>query len=170
MQLRVGCELIYRCAQPTPMILTLSVHYTRAPDMVRPDHLVTQPSLPIRQYRDGFGNWCSRVVAPPGLTTTCPSCHGSGRKVETTGFHDVTKTKPSHHRQTNRVEVAEKPQWPVTFEGEQLAAEVRDSKICTAEVKTRLIREVMEHEASHGVCTQTFIKKVRKQIRPRVTP
>ena len=82
----------------------------------------------------------------------------------------MTKTKPSHHRQTNRVEVAEKPQWPVTFEGEQLAAEVRDSKICTAEVKTRLIREVMEHEASHGACTQTFIKKVRKQIRPRVTP
>ena len=105
-----------------------------------------------------------------GLTTTCPSCHGSGRKVETTGFHDVTKTKPSHHRQTNRVEVAEKPQWPVTFEGGQLATEVRDSTICAAEVKTRLIREVMEHEASHGVCTQTFIKKVRKQIRPRVMP
>ena len=104
-----------------------------------------------------------------GLTTTCPSCHGSGRKVETTGFHDVTKTKPSHHRQTNR-EVAEKPQWPVTLEGRQLATEVRDSKICTPEVKTRLIREVMEHEASHGVCTQTFIKKVRKQIRPRLTP
>ena len=105
-----------------------------------------------------------------GLTTTCPSCHGSGRKVETTGFHDVTKTKPSHHRQTNRVEVAEKPQWPVTLEGGQLATEIRDSTICTAEVKTKLIREVMEHEASHGACTQTFVKKVRKQIRPRVTP
>ena len=69
MQLRVGCELSYRCAQPTPMILTLSVHYTRASDLVRPDHLVTQPPLPIRQYRDGFGNWCSRVVAAPGLNT-----------------------------------------------------------------------------------------------------
>ena len=82
----------------------------------------------------------------------------------------MTKTKPSHHRQTNRVEVAEKPQWPVTPEGGRLATEVRDSTICTPEVKTRLIREVMEHEASHGVCTQTFIKKVRKQIRPRLTP
>jgi hypothetical protein len=111
-----------------------------------------------------------RIANSFGLTTTCPSCHGSGRKVETTGFHDVTKTKPSHHRQTNRVEVAEKPQWPVTLEGGQLATEVRDSTICTAEVKARLIREVMEHEASHGVCTQTFIKKVRKQIRPRVKP
>jgi transglutaminase-like putative cysteine protease len=68
MQLRVGCELIYQCGQPTPMILALSVHYTRASDMIRPDHLVTQPPLAIRQYRDGFGNWCSRVVAPPGLT------------------------------------------------------------------------------------------------------
>jgi len=58
----------------------------------------------------------------------------------------------------------------VTFEGGQLATEVRDSHVCTAEVKSRLIREVMEHEASHGVCTQTFIKKVRKQIRPRATP
>jgi hypothetical protein len=105
-----------------------------------------------------------------GLTTTCPTCHGSGRRVVTTGFHDVTKTKPSHHRQSNKVEAAEKPQWPVTFEGGQLATEVRDSSICTAEVKSRLIREVMEHEASHGLCTQTFIKKVRKQIRPRATP
>jgi transglutaminase-like putative cysteine protease len=68
MQLRIGCELIYRCVQPTPMILTLNVHYTRASDIVRPDHLITQPALAIRQYRDGFGNWCSRVVAPAGLT------------------------------------------------------------------------------------------------------
>jgi transglutaminase-like putative cysteine protease len=69
MKLRVGCELIYRCTQPTPMILALSVHYTRASDVIRPDHLITQPSIPIRQYRDGFGNWCTRVVAPAGLTT-----------------------------------------------------------------------------------------------------
>ena len=30
-----------------------------------------------------------------------------------------------------------------------------------------LIREIMEHESTHGQCTQTFIKKVRKQIRPK---
>jgi hypothetical protein len=105
-----------------------------------------------------------------GLTTTCPTCHGSGRKVVTTGFHDVTKTKPSHYRSTNKAEVAEKATWPATFEGGQLAIEVRDSKVCVADVKARLIREIMEHEATHGVCTQTFIKKVRKQVRPRATP
>jgi hypothetical protein len=47
------------------MILTLNVHYTRASDLVRPDYLVTDPPVPVKMYRDGFGNWCSRIVAPP---------------------------------------------------------------------------------------------------------
>ncbi len=66
MQIRIGYELIYDCPQPTPMILTLNVHYTRASDLVVPDHLTTNPSVPIAGYRDGFGNWCNRIVAPKG--------------------------------------------------------------------------------------------------------
>jgi hypothetical protein len=102
-----------------------------------------------------------------GLTTTCPSCHGTGRRVETVGFHDVTKTKPSHHRPPNKAPVVAKPQWPVTFEGAQLAKEVQASTTCTSEAKARMIREIIDHEGSHQQCTQTFLKKVRKQIRPR---
>ena len=71
-QIRLGYELIYECQQFTPMILALNVHYTRASDLVRPDYLVTDPPVPVKMYRDGFGNWCSRIVAPPGrfrLTT-----------------------------------------------------------------------------------------------------
>ncbi|MBA2592080.1 MAG: transglutaminase family protein [Pseudomonadota bacterium] len=67
MQIRVGFELIYNCPQPTPMILTLSIHYTRASDLVRPDHLHTSPSIPLTAYRDSFGNWCTRIVAPQAL-------------------------------------------------------------------------------------------------------
>ena len=67
MQIRVGYEIVYDCPQPTPMILTLAIHYTRASDLVRPDYLVIQPSIPITSYRDSFGNWCSRIVAPAGL-------------------------------------------------------------------------------------------------------
>jgi transglutaminase-like putative cysteine protease len=66
MQIRVGYELIYDCQQPTPMILTLNIHYTRFSDVVVPDHLRIDPSVPIAGYRDGFGNWCSRIVAPQG--------------------------------------------------------------------------------------------------------
>jgi len=66
MRIRVGYELIYQCPQPTPMILTLNIHYSRVSDIVAPDHLVTTPSVPITAYRDSFGNWCSRIVAPQG--------------------------------------------------------------------------------------------------------
>ncbi len=66
MLIAVGYELDYLLPQPTPMILTLSIHYSRASDLVRPDHMVTYPSVPVRAYRDGFGNWCSRLVAPTG--------------------------------------------------------------------------------------------------------
>ena len=66
MQLRVGYELTYECPQPTPMILSLHIHSSRVSDIIVPDHLITQPSIPVTAYRDGFGNWCSRIVAPKG--------------------------------------------------------------------------------------------------------
>ena len=68
LKLRIGYELIYDCPQPTPMILMLNVHYSRVSDMVTPDHIVTTPSLPQTGYRDSFGNWCTRLVAPAGRT------------------------------------------------------------------------------------------------------
>ena len=66
MKIRLGYELLYELPQPTPMILTLNVHYSRASDLTVPDHLLTQPAVPLRSYRDGFGNWCTRLVAPTG--------------------------------------------------------------------------------------------------------
>jgi DnaJ-class molecular chaperone len=105
-----------------------------------------------------------------GLTTSCPACHGSGkRSSEPSGVRDVTKTKPSHHQQTNKAAVAEKQVWPITFEGGKLATEVRDSAGSSNDLKAKLIREIMDYEGSHGSCTQTFIKKIRKQIRPRAS-
>jgi transglutaminase-like putative cysteine protease len=66
MLIRVGYELLYRFPQPTPVILALAVHYTRVSDLVRPDHMIITPSVPIAAYRDPFGNWCSRIVSPVG--------------------------------------------------------------------------------------------------------
>ena len=66
MQIRVGYELIYECPQPTPMILTLNIHATRASDIVVPDVMTTDPRVPSTAYHDGFGNWCTRIVAPAG--------------------------------------------------------------------------------------------------------
>jgi transglutaminase-like putative cysteine protease len=66
MQIRVGFEMSYECLQPTPMILVLSIHSSRSADLVQPDHLLTQPAVPVTAYRDMFGNWCTRLVAPQG--------------------------------------------------------------------------------------------------------
>lgn len=68
MQIRVGYELIYRCLQPTPMILNLNIHYTRIADLIHGDSMSTDPWVPLTLYRDGFGNWCTRLVAPSGRT------------------------------------------------------------------------------------------------------
>ena len=66
MLIRVGFELVYSCPQPTPMVLTLNVHYSRVSDLVHPDHLVVSPAVPLSGYRDSFGNWCTRLIAPQG--------------------------------------------------------------------------------------------------------
>jgi hypothetical protein len=101
-----------------------------------------------------------------GNVAKCPSCHGSGKRSRDMGFHDVTKTKASHHLPSNRAGAVEKETWPTTATGIQLATEIRDTAGLTADVKTRMTREIIEHEASHGLCTQTFLKKMRKQVRP----
>ena len=100
-----------------------------------------------------------------GNHTRCPSCHGSGKRSDDGGFRDVTKTKPSHFRQTNKAAIVEKQVWPSTHEGSQLAGEVRDSAAVSADTKARLTREIIDYESSHGKCTQTFVKKVRRSIR-----
>ena len=66
MQFRTGYELIYSFPQPTPIILVVNIHESRAADIVVPDTPIADPPLPITGYRDGFGNLCHRILAPPG--------------------------------------------------------------------------------------------------------
>lgn len=106
-----------------------------------------------------------RIAQTSGQTSRCPGCLGTGRRQQDDSlFRDVTKTKPSHYRQANTVKVAEKQTWPSTFEGDKLAKEVQASS-CPDETKARLVREIIDYEASHGTCTKTFTRKVRKQMR-----
>ncbi|HVY49818.1 MAG TPA: molecular chaperone DnaJ [Minicystis sp.] len=104
-----------------------------------------------------------------GSSKTCPGCHGTGRKAEDFGiFRDVTKTKPSHYQRPAAKGAAApaKPDWPTTFEGDALAKEVHACATLSNETKAKLTREIMEYEVTHGKCTQTFTKKIKKQLRP----
>jgi hypothetical protein len=98
-----------------------------------------------------------------GQIAKCPSCHGNGRRQISTGFHDVTKTKPSHHTQSNvRGQPAAKQTTPTTPSGMALAAEIERSTTLSAERKKQLTLEVYEHESTHGLVTKTFLRKMRK--------
>jgi transglutaminase-like putative cysteine protease len=66
LKIRVGFDITYGCPQPTPMIFNLNVHFSRVSDLTGRDDLLFDPPVPSTAYRDSFGNWCTRVVAPQG--------------------------------------------------------------------------------------------------------
>jgi transglutaminase-like putative cysteine protease len=67
MQIRAGYDIAFEVPASTPMILTLRVHPSRANELVTQDSLRISPRVVASEYRDLFGNICTRVVAPPGL-------------------------------------------------------------------------------------------------------
>jgi transglutaminase-like putative cysteine protease len=69
MKIRAGYEISYECLQATPMILMLSVHPSRTPDLLTPDRMRLDPAIPANFYRDGFGNTCHVIHAPTGRLT-----------------------------------------------------------------------------------------------------
>ncbi len=69
MRIRAGYELSYDSPQPTPMLLVVNVHPDRAADLRSPGEITYTPFTPAHVYRDGFGNICTRIVAPVGRVT-----------------------------------------------------------------------------------------------------
>ncbi|WP_207537695.1 transglutaminase-like domain-containing protein [Sabulicella rubraurantiaca] len=66
MEIRAGFEIAMDCPQPTPMILLLSLHPSRLPDLLGEQRLQSDPPIPFREFRDAFGNVAHRLVAPAG--------------------------------------------------------------------------------------------------------
>ncbi len=85
MRMKIGCEMNYEFPQVTPMIAMLNVHFSRVSDLEHPDHLLTAPAVQVDGYRDVFGNWCTRLIAPAGRFTlgTNTVIRDSGRPDET---------------------------------------------------------------------------------------
>ena len=69
MRIRAGYEIAYDCPQPTPMILQVSVHPSRMPDLISWDGLQIDPLIPANTYHDSFGNFCHVIRAPAGRLT-----------------------------------------------------------------------------------------------------
>jgi transglutaminase-like putative cysteine protease len=69
LHIRAGYEITYECPQPTPMILQLSVHPSRIPDLLSWDRIQFDQAIPVNTYHDGFGNFCHVINAPTGRLT-----------------------------------------------------------------------------------------------------
>lgn len=93
MRIRLGCRLSFHLPAPTPMILILNVHDSRASDLERPDVLATTPGVPVDSYRDVFGNSCSRLIAPSGSFTV--STNGV---IRDSGLPDPVVLSAKQHR------------------------------------------------------------------------
>ena len=66
MIIRAGYSIAFEFTAPTPLLLLLNIRPERRADLVTPDLLLVEPSLPTRTYLDRFGNLCTRLVAPKG--------------------------------------------------------------------------------------------------------
>ncbi len=66
MLIRLGYEIAFDLPAPTPMLLMLHVHPSRADSLREPDEVRVEPAVPVEEYTDGFGNRCDRILAPDG--------------------------------------------------------------------------------------------------------
>lgn len=67
MKICAGYDIAFECFEEVPMVLMLSVHPSRQPDLLT-DHIIRfSPDVNARDYLDKFGNICTRLVVPPGL-------------------------------------------------------------------------------------------------------
>ena len=64
--IKIGYNIALGLRAPTAIIYVLHVHPSRASDLVTPERFRIEPSLPMDEYIDGFGNRCGRVNAPAG--------------------------------------------------------------------------------------------------------
>lgn len=66
MLIRAGFDIAFETEAAVPMLALLSVRPERQGDLQTPEVLRTVPEVPLRAFRDPFGNLCTRFTAPAG--------------------------------------------------------------------------------------------------------
>jgi transglutaminase-like putative cysteine protease len=94
MLIRAGYDLTLSAFAPTPMIAMLSVRPDRAADLKTPHMIKSDRGIALQEYRDGFGNVCTRFTLPNGISTlSCDfvieDCGEPDRQVASACQHDI---------------------------------------------------------------------------------
>ncbi len=66
MFIRIGFDIAYTFPQPTDMIMMLYTHPSRAPFLMTPERLISEPALVIEDFIDVYGNRCGRAHCAGG--------------------------------------------------------------------------------------------------------
>src|SRR5438132_9419814 len=66
MLIRIGYDISFELANPTPLITMLYVHPSRRKDLQAAEEVTVEPNVPVHTYQDSFGNICGRLLAPAG--------------------------------------------------------------------------------------------------------
>lgn len=66
MLINYGFDITITVPQATPVITLLDVHDSRRSDIKMEGPFSTRPEVPVKVYRDLFGNICRRMVIPQG--------------------------------------------------------------------------------------------------------
>ncbi len=66
MLIRLAYDIQFDIPSPVAIVALLNVHPSRVSDLLEPDDLQVEPKIPLTNYIDGFGNRCTRFVAPAG--------------------------------------------------------------------------------------------------------
>ncbi|TAN71502.1 MAG: transglutaminase family protein [Methylobacter sp.] len=65
MRLNVSCDLYFQVDDPTALILMLRP-FSDAQQWITRSSYIVEPVVPITESKDSYGNFCQRLVAPPG--------------------------------------------------------------------------------------------------------
>lgn len=92
MRIRLGFDIQFDLPCPAPVVALLSVHPSREPDLRESDAIRVEPQVPVSAYIDGFGNRCTRFVAPAGRLRLT-----SSTVVEDSGLPDPVQPAARQH-------------------------------------------------------------------------
>ena len=92
MRIHAGYEISFDCWQTTPMMLAISVHPSRAHDLLTEAPIIYTPHVQLSTYTDQFDNLCTRILAPPGRTTI-----STAFDVYDTGLPDAVNWSAGQH-------------------------------------------------------------------------
>jgi len=93
LHIQVGYQMTFELPRPTPMVLMLSIHPSRAADIVVPEAPAFDPPVAAAAYHDIFGNVGTRLLAPAGRLTLRNSA-----RIRDTGLPDILSPDAAEHR------------------------------------------------------------------------